>query len=348
MDGEKIGFLQLRLKGKDLSLHKSVVRPDFSSKTVLVTDTWEYVTMWLKREGREDALFYWDQARSFFDASRNLPNPSAPLTLYYCFLNAVKTLLTLHRISAKKHGMSGKTTGRKTSLENEHVTMHPGGVLAALRTYLGEPSGNMTFSLKDLLYNLAYIHRAYTLTFTSRPELFIPLVRPRFVRQKGSDEAWFCAELEPRFATKVTVNKLKDYERDPCVKSSFTIRLKQKFKWKRSPGQENQNLQTLTNYHRKIRGSVSYIHGPTRLWYVKRSGTKGLINLSSLTITLAAMHRLSELARYEPASLSNHFECQHNWLLSEFVATARNQFIDEISSEISGQEFMIPGRKSVS
>jgi len=55
------------------------------------------------------------------------------------------------------------------------------------------------------------------------------------------------------------------------------------------------------------------------------------------------MHRLSELARYSPKSLANHFESRHNWLLSEFISTALYQFIDEISSEITGQEFMVPG-----
>jgi len=46
--------------------------------------------------------------------------------------------------------------------------------------------------------------------------------------------------------------------------------------------------------------------------------------------------------------LARHFGGHHNWLLSEFVATARSQFVDEVSSEITGQEFMIPGRKAVS
>lgn len=59
------------------------------------------------------------------------------------------------------------------------------------------------------------------------------------------------------------------------------------------------------------------------------------------------MHRLSELARYTPTLLAKHFEAQHNWLLSEFIARALHQFVDEISAEITGQEFMIPGRESV-
>ncbi|CAH8239481.1 hypothetical protein VAEU17_5700001 [Vibrio aestuarianus] len=63
-----------------------------------------------------------------------------------------------------------------------------------------------------------------------------------------------------------------------------------------------------------------------------------------MPIMFAAMHRLSELARYSPDKLAKHFECQHNWLLSEFITSASNQFIDEISSEITGYEFMIPRR----
>ncbi len=107
------------------------------------------------------------------------------------------------------------------------------------------------------------------------------------------------------------------------------------------------NVQELVGYHRKIRETLYYIHGPTRLWYLKRGGNvKGLIRRSSLTITFAAMHRMSEMARYTPSLLARHFDCQHNWLLSEFIATARSQFIDEISSEITGQEFMIPDEKA--
>jgi hypothetical protein len=114
------------------------------------------------------------------------------------------------------------------------------------------------------------------------------------------------------------------------------------------PRSQSKNLDALRKYHRKLRKDLHYIHGPTRLWYLKRGGAlKGLTPRSSLTITFAAMHRLSELARYDPTRLARHFDCQHNWLLSEFIATARTQFIDEISSEITGQEFMIPGRKSV-
>ncbi len=343
-----MAFKQIQLRGRPLAAHKIIVAPDFMSRTVLVADTWDYVTMWLRRQGRDEALFYWEQARHFFEASKNLPNTSSPLTLYYCFLNAVNALLNLHGVSSNRHGVTGKSgPGRKTSLANEIVTLQKGGTLAELRRYLTEPAGRFVYSLKDLFYNLPYIHRAYKLTYASRPELFIPIRNPRFVRKDASSEAWFCAEVEDRYATAHTLNKLEGFERDLGVQESFTIRMADRFKWVRSRAAEEANKTRLINYHRKVRKTLYYIQGPTRLWYLKRSNSEGVIKLSSLTITIAAMHRLSEMARYAPIVLANHFKCRHNWLVSEFIATARTQFIDEISSEITGQEFMIPGRKGV-
>jgi hypothetical protein len=73
--------------------------------------------MWLKRHQQKNAGFYWEQASSFFHASRNLPNTSSPLTLYYCFLNAVKALLVVRKVAfAELHGVSGETLLGKTSL----------------------------------------------------------------------------------------------------------------------------------------------------------------------------------------------------------------------------------------
>ncbi|PDY74037.1 YaaC family protein [Bacillus cereus] len=57
----------------------------------------------------------------------------------------------------------------------------------------------------------------------------------------------------------------------------------------------------------------------------------------------SAMHRLSELARYEPVLLPEYSESEHNWLLSECIRIAPHQFIDELASELTGEEFMAPG-----
>lgn len=345
---------QITFGNRKLTPQKAIVHPDFRSKTVLVTDTWDYVRMWLQRNKKAKALFYWEQAAQFHRATLQLPNTSAPLTAYYCFLNAAKTLLIVRGASfSESHGVSGESKSERAYLSHEIVTFQAGGLLAGLCKFVGEPAQGETYSLQDILYNLPYVHRAFTLTFSSSPELFTPVAKPHFVRKASSAEAWFCAEItDERYATQHTINKLPNhYEQDQSPelleKDVFVIRRNDRFNWRRGNGEEAGNLQRLTQYHRKVRKHLMYIHGPSRLWYIKRgAGPKGYIERCSMTLTFAAMHRLSELARYNPTLLSKHLNSQHNWLLSEFIATARYQFIDEISSEITGQDFMIPGRRT--
>ena len=83
-----------------------------------------------------------------------------------------------------------------------------------------------------------------------------------------------------------------------------------------------------------------------RLWYLKRAPANAagsIIDLAPLSITFAAMHKLSELARYTPLQLAQHFDCKHNWLLTEFISSAPRHFLDEIASEITGFEFLPTG-----
>lgn len=342
---------QIRLGNKRLGPHKAVIRPDFRSKTVLVTDTWEYVKMWLRRRGHAKALVYWEQAAEFHAATLRLQNTSAPLTAYYCFLNAAKTLLAIRGMSfSDHHGVSGRTDSERASLSAEVVTFKSSGVLAALCRYFDEPAKSDEHTLKDLLYNLPVIHRAYNLTYSSRPELFTPVVSPKYVKKEQSAKAWFSTEItDRRYANQHTVKKLPGgYEQDKSPDllddEKFVIRRRNRFDWLRGPGEHDGNLKRLTKYHRAVRRNVFYIQGPSRLWYLKRrSDRKGMIDRSTVTITYAAMHRLSELARYNPMLLAKHFDSQHNWLLCEFIKTAVVQFIDELSSEITGQDFMLPG-----
>jgi hypothetical protein len=56
----------------------------------------------------------------------------------------------------------------------------------------------------------------------------------------------------------------------------------------------------------------------------------------------AAMHRLSELSRYDPLALAGHFNVNHNWLLTEFIRMAPGQFVYGMASEITGLEFIRP------
>ena len=342
-----MSFVEIGYKGNSLTIHKAITHPHFGEKTVLVTDTWDYVDLWLRRSNQERARFFWQQAQSFYDATRVLPKIASPLPAYYCFLNATKALLIAKGVNfGDQHGVSGYTSPGRTSLANEFVKFQAGGILAALCSHLGEPANGNTHSLADLLYNLPYIHRAYDLTFESSKELFIPIADPRIVKSSRTHEAWFVAELHGKYATQKTLAKLpKGYEQELGDPDKFMIRRKKRFNW--TGTDRPASIARYRSYHKTLRSHVHYICGSQRLWYIKRGGNiPALISRSSLTLAFAAMHKLSELSRYTPDRLARHFECQHNWLLSEFIESAPAQFLDEISSEMTGREFMPPGRSS--
>jgi hypothetical protein len=339
-----MAYRDIEFRGRPLTIQKAIVGPKFGGKTVLVSDTWDYMELWLKRNGPPRARFFWEQAQHFFEATKALPKESSPLPGYYCMLNATKALLLVKKISfSDHHGITGTTKGKKSSISNETVVFKGAGILAALCNFIGEGASGETYTLKDLLYNLVYIHRAFNLSIPSCPELFIPIRNPKIVRSNANGEAWFCAELHGRHASLHTINKLPPgYEQDRGVLDRFVVRKKDRFQWK---PHDKATLDRYEQYHRKLRKHLDYIYSTQRLWYIKRrSGPAGYIERCSLTIAFAAMHKLSELARYSPDLLARHFEGRYNWLLSEFISVAPTQFIDGISSEMTGHEFMPPGR----
>jgi hypothetical protein len=152
--------------------------------------------------------------------------------------------------------------------------------------------------------------------------------------------------LEGRYSNQSTVKRLPNaFEHDPSVTDRFQIRAKKRFNW--IPSDKPGSLTRYSAYHARIRADVQYIHSPQRLWYLKRSDkVEGHISRSTMSIAFAAMHKLSELARYDPQALAKHFDGRYNWLLSEFIAIAPVQFLDEVSCEMTGHEFMPPGRVS--
>lgn len=93
--------------------------------------------------------------------------------------------------------------------------------------------------------------------------------------------------------------------------------------------------------HDELRTHLYYINGTQTLWYLKTDGGHG-IDRRPMTLTLAAMHRLSEVCRYRPSDLLSLLNGQKNWLLTEFVSMAPPQFLDEIACEITGHQIMIP------
>jgi hypothetical protein len=82
-------------KSKDIILRKPKIVADLPSKVVLTDSTWQFFEIYLRSQNQDDALFYWEQARNFYETTKTLSLVSKPLTAYYCFLNATKSLLVI-------------------------------------------------------------------------------------------------------------------------------------------------------------------------------------------------------------------------------------------------------------
>ncbi len=340
----------VKIKRRDIVLRKPEISPDLPSKTVLTDSTWQYVEIYLRSENQTKALFFWQQAQNFYESTVTLSLVSKPLTAYYCFLNATKALLEVKKIGYDlSHGVTGKREDGHINIVNEIVKFQPAGVLSALGVYLGEnvKVGGEEFRLKDILYNIAFIHRAFTITYGNFAELFIPIAEPRFVHDKEQKKGWFELKLELEHSNNRVLKRLVGYSLDKFYNNDviYTLRRNKKFDWDAPRGvPTSKSLKNLQQYHDKIRKELRYIYSPNSLWYIKRKDLKNhIIDKSTLTLTMAAMHRFSELSRYNPQILSKHLEKDASWLLAEFINKSIYQFIDHISSEITGHDFRLTG-----
>lgn len=346
----KEGRPAIKKSNIEITMRKAIINPDFSNKTVLTDSTWQYVELFLKGKKNREALNYWHQAENFYKATQTLDMLSKPLTTYYCFLNASKALLTYHNVRYDlHHGVSGERLSGKINIQNEKISIHPKGVLSGLCNYLKEPiqTPKEMYTLKDILYNLEYVHRAYNMTYSNQPELYIPVENIRFVHNKIRREGWLEVTLEPQDSNKATLSKITGYGIDNYYNNSefYVLRRNKKFIWdapRNNPTLES--LNSFRSYYFNNRKNLRYIFSPNKLWYLKRSNlTNGIINKGTLTLTFSAMHRLSEMSRYDPNTLDKHLSSSSGWLISEFITKSAFQFIDMISSEITGDDFRVTG-----
>jgi len=292
------------------------------------------------------------QARRFSDAAKQMTVESAPLSLYYSFLNATKALLVVRSAPhGANHGVSGdRPVKAKASLANEIVEFKAGGVLPAFCSYLGESTVSQKYTLKDLLWNIPFVHRAFRHTFTSAAELFIPIEQACYVTRADTSEAWFQAEVAPRYADGRVLRHLPTSFEHFNSGTKTYIRRKKRFKWyqgRSNQTQKQQALARLSNYHSTTRRLIVPITGNRDLWYLKKNmANNPPAERHGLTVMFAAMHRFSELSRYDPSGLDRHLCGSANWLISEFVEHASDQFIDQIASEITGFQFWRPRIRS--
>jgi hypothetical protein len=130
---------------------------------------------------------------------------------------------------------------------------------------------------------------------------------------------------------------------DTAIKSAVSI------PWANPQKPTATEIADLGRLHRQLRVDLHYINGAQTLWYVKGTGPKvGRLSRQPPTLVLAAMHRLSEICRYRPHELAAHLSGQRNWLLSEFIQMSPGQFIDEIASELTGHQFLVPNVRAAS
>ena len=340
---------ELRIGNQVAYFRKSVRSPDFKSESVLTQDAFQFARLWLSRNCKE-ALPFWEQAEAYYKASKQLPVQSAPLTSYYCFLNAAKALLVVKSISfTDRHGVSGDYNPEsKRAISNEVIKIQRSGILSALSKYLGETDQSSEHNLSDLLANLPFIHRAYRHTYKSKKELFIPLKNVVYRKHPNQNYVWMTGEVFGRYADGRTLKTLpSNFEVDEGYKDKCVIRTKKRIKW-HARGDDSQNIeaacQRLYNLHQKSRMYLSCISAPISLWYLKRN-ISGIntVQRYNMTIIMAVMHRLSELSRYDPKGLNSYLDGQVNWLLTEFIELSPHQFIDELVCEMTGLELRMPG-----
>lgn len=342
----------IKLYGRDVKPHKATRNADFGARTVLTNSPWEYVSLWLQRNQNlhaEEAAFYWTQARAFTLAAQGLPQESAPLPLYYSFMNATKALLVSKENTFKElHGITRHKSSNNNEvidLKKQSVRIQNKGILPSLSGYLKELERSNIHSLKDLLFNLPCIHRTYCITYQQESELFIPLTNCRYVFEPSTSLAYFAAEISSDFNYATYSTRLPSslqIDLQSCnprsVRSVHAVEIT-------SPNLAGAGeVDLIGGLNSRLRPDLHYIAGSTTLWYAKAKPQLNEICLqrSPLTISLAAMHWLSELSRYSPKQLSNLFKGDQNWLLSEFIRMSPQQFVDEIATEITGHQCMTP------
>jgi hypothetical protein len=346
--------IPVRLNGRELRPHKATISPRLDARTVLTNSPWEFVSLWLRRQKQFDAQFYWNQAQKFSHASIGLDIQSAPLLHYYSFMNAAKALLASRSVNfVERHGVSadGNPLGSsRIDIANENVRIHPDGVLPSLAKYLNDTETKTTHTLQELLFNLPYIHRTYCLTYRGQSDMFFPLSDCLYVFNSTTKEVFLSAKLSIHYSTQRHIKKLPTgFVKDPTVTNYSVIRSSAGVHVKRAMITSSNDIASLISLNKSIHQDLNYINGIQTLWYAKANvAGPARLNRSPLTITLAAMHRLSEICRYRPLQLDKFLSGQRNWLLSEFINMAPVQFIDGIAAEITGHQFMLPNVRPAS
>lgn len=377
-------------KGKRLQISKCYNKPAFGSHTILTDDPFAYVEFYFSNKkkamkyrdgsvskakyGKEQKFhysFYWKQAKIFYNATKCLPLEATPLTAYYCMLNAVKAFLAYKSKYIEdfvknftQHGLGEeRNMEEEKKLENICVRRQDKGIFVLFGKTL-EPNfdeiwksgDNNGISLKKLLYNLAFIHRAFITTYNQSrqnrmPELFLPVIAgqaPYYC--KGNDNSLYLrVELDKNFFPASASTIWGRWQK--CISDKFRIDEEENFHLLSVEGAKRNSNDSLNSkfktFNDVLRKEFQYIRSDRRLWYLKSGSptNHNIVNLNSMLITMAVMHRMSEIVRYKPEQMQHLLGSKESWLLHEFLTLALDQFIDELAAEITGEELMCTGIK---
>jgi hypothetical protein len=269
-------------------------------------------------------------------------------------MNAAKALLSAKNINYRQlHGVRShnmRQASKKISISNEGVRILNHGVLPALSSYFGEQEQTTVHSLQDLLFNLPHVHRTYCLTYPNQTEMFVPIKDPCFVHDTVTRTVRLSATLSDNFRSHHVLRRILPlFIQDTSSKDPFKVVSSASRPFTRPFKPTTADIDNLRSLQSELRYDLFYINGIETLWYV-RSTVSGPAKLARLpiTMTLAAMHRLSELCRYRPIELASFLAGQRNWLISEFIQQTPEQFIDEIASELTGHQIMVPNVRGAS
>jgi YaaC-like Protein len=237
--------------------------------------------------------------------------------------------------------MRTATNGR-IRIDNEGLKIKNSGIVPSLVNYLGETETKRQYNLGVILSNLPFIHRAVAISY-SRGELFLRIRNPRYVTDEAG-RAWFRADLPEEHIHGQTISTLQSTFKITKGDRATYFDTIARFQWSGARKPSQADILALKLFHKQTRLHINYIASANPLWYVKRElSSYTMINRYNMTLIFLAMHRLSEIARYKPIEFIHMLEGNRNWIIYEFVKVARNQFLDEIASEITGYEISPAG-----
>ncbi|QPQ35534.1 YaaC family protein [Lysinibacillus sp. JNUCC-52] len=225
---------------------------------------------------------------------------------------------------------------------NELYIQSNNGVFANLGNFFNNNiKSKEIFSLDDLISNLVFVHRAYSICkgINIDGQLFIPLESQCFGTHPEENKFLYYFKIDTKYKLQTLGNiiDLTTYVSEQG--NHYMIKSDQSY---------SNNFNDIKSFILDIRQKHQYIAGVKPRWYLMKAtdcdNIKNL-ELNPLVILLGIFHRLSEFSRYNPLKLKNLLDSKKNetsWLLRELIENAAYQFLDLISSEITHKEFHLP------